>query len=116
MYDDLRANFFMDAEPPLFIPPVAADLQWGWLPDNSDAVAETLFEDGEPALIRLNEKLCRWRSITRETLLHELTHIRLGPRYSCGGYSHAWTGSRVTSSMRWHRETVRLATAGALRL
>lgn len=116
MYDELRLKFFMDAETPLHIPPVASELFWGWLPDNSDAIAETQFEDGEPTQIRLNEKMCRWRSIARETLLHELTHIRLGCRYSCGGYSHAWTGSRINSSMAWHRETVRLANIGALRL
>lgn len=116
IYDQLRKRYFMDAEPPLHVPPPASKLTWSWLPDNTDAIAETNFdEEGEPEGMRLNAKFMRY-TIARETILHELVHIRLGPKLSCGGHSHAWSGARVSRSMAWHRETVRLAQAGAIRL
>jgi hypothetical protein len=116
IYDRLRLRYFMDAEPPLHVPPPAAELVWSCLPDNTDAIAQTDFdEEGDPEGLRLNAKFMRY-TIARETLLHELTHMRLGPVPSCGGSSHAWSGARVSRSMAWHHETVRLAQAGAIRL
>ncbi len=116
LYDRLRSRYFLCAEPPLHIPPLAAELTFSWLPDNSDALGLTSFdEDGEPFEMRFNSKFFRY-CIAYETVLHELTHIRLGPIPSCGAFSHAWRGGRVARSMAWHRETVRLANAGAIRL
>jgi hypothetical protein len=116
LYDQLRKRYFMDAEPPLHVPPVAADMKFTWLPDNSDAIAQTDFdEDGDAYEMRFNAKFMKY-TIARESVLHEITHIRLGHGPSCGGHSHAWGGARVASSMAWHKETLRLAQAGAIRL
>lgn len=116
IYDRLRARYFLDAAAPLHIPPLASELHFSWLPDNSDSVALTTFdEDGDPFEIRFNSKWMRY-FVAYEAVLHELTHIRLGSVPSCGGFSHAWGGGRVSPSMAWHRETVRLAQAGAIRL
>lgn len=112
-YDRLRARYFLDAVPPLRVPPHSSALAFGWLPDNSDAIGETEFdEDGDPHVVRLSPKYSRY-TIARETLLHELVHMRLGPGPSCGAYSHRWKGSRVARSMAWYRETLRLAQLGA---
>jgi hypothetical protein len=121
IYTQLRAKYFLDSEPlrpgsALHIPPPAADIYFTWLPENTDALAMTTWdEDGDAFEMRFNSKFAR-RAIVRESVLHELTHIRLGTKHSCGGFSHAWGGARVSQSMQWHRETVRLAQAGAIRL
>lgn len=117
-YDRLRTRYFIDAERPLRIPPTAAGLRWSWLPANSDAIAETIFdEDGDPEELRLNPKYAdRW-TLVRPTLLHELTHMRLGQVPSCGAFSHPAKGvPRIARSSAWHRETLRLAALGALQL
>lgn len=116
IYKRLRKRYFLHAEPPLHVPPPVNEIRFTWLPDNSDAIGETYFdEDGDPFEIRLNHKLCRY-TIARETILHELVHMRLGAHRSCGGHSHAWNGARIAMSMAWHKETVRLAEAGAIHL
>jgi len=116
IYTHLRARYFLDAVAPLHVPPPANEITFSWLPDNSDSIGLTTFdEDGDAFEMRFNSKFMRY-TIARETVLHELTHIRLGPVPSCGGFSHAWSGARVATSMAWHRETVRLAQAGAIRL
>ena len=118
IYTQLRARYFLDAEAgsALHVPPPANEITFSWLPDNSDSIALTTFdEDDDPFEMRFNSKFMRY-TIAREAVLHELTHIRLGVGPSCGGFSHAWSGARVGPSMAWHRETVRLAQAGAIRL
>jgi hypothetical protein len=121
IYDQLRKRYFLDSDAlrpgtTLHIPPPANELIFSWLADNSDAIGQTDFdEDGDPEALRLNSKFMIY-TIARETILHELTHIRLGPKPSCGGHSHAWGGARVSESMAWHKETVRLAQTGAIRL
>jgi hypothetical protein len=116
LYDRLRSRYFLCAEAPLHIPPPSSEITFSWLPDNSDALALTTFdEDGDAFEMRFNAKFFRY-CIAYETILHELTHIRLGAIPSCGAFSHAWRGGRVARSMAWHRETVRLAQAGAIRL
>lgn len=119
-YDRLRLRYFTDAPPPLHVPPPARELRWAWLPDNSDAMAETLFdEDNDPFELRIRHRWAdRW-TVLKPTLLHELTHIRLGPQYSCGGWrrvGHKWSGPRISRSSRWHAETLRLVAAGAFQL
>ena len=42
----------------------------------------------------------------RGILLHEMTHMRLGPDVSCGGFSHAWTGPRIARSSACMIETI----------
>jgi len=116
LYTQLRARYFMDAALPLHIPPPSTEIKFSWLPENTDAIAMTTFdEDDDPFEMRFNSKLMKY-CIARESMLHELTHIRLGVRASCGGHSHAWSGARIARSMAWHRETLRLAQAGAIRL
>lgn len=116
LYDRLRKRYFLDAPEPLRVPPFAAELRWAWLPDNSDALAETMFdEDRDPFEVRLNHKFSRY-TIVRLSLLHELTHMRIGFDYSCGGISHRWEGLRIPRSSQWRVETIRLATLGALQL
>lgn len=120
-YDRLRQRYFMDAPPPLHVPPAAKELQWGWLPENTDAVGETFFdEDGDPFLLRLKRRYNdRW-TLARPTLLHELTHMRLGPAYSCGAwreFNHRWQYAPVIpKTSKWHEETLRLVQLGALQL
>lgn len=117
IYTHLRKRYFLDAHPPFHIPPPVSEILFSWLPENTDAIALTSFdEDGDPFEMRFNPKMMQSYAIARETVLHELAHIRLGWKPSCGGYSHAWGGGRVASSMKWHKETVRLAAAGAIRL
>lgn len=116
IYKQLRAKYFMDAAPPLHIPPPVSAMKFSWLPEKTGSIAETLFdEDGDAFEMRFNAKLMKY-TIARETMLHELAHIRLGLKFSCGGHSHAWSGARVARSMAWHKETLRLAQAGAIRL
>jgi hypothetical protein len=116
IYDRLRGKYFLCAEAPLHIPPPASALVFSWLPDNSDALALTGFdEDGDPFEMRFHPKMFYF-GIAYGAILHELTHIRLGYGPSCGAFSHAWRGGRVARSMAWYRETVRLANAGAIRL
>ena len=116
LYDRLRKRYFLDGGETLHVPPLAAELRWAWLPENSDSLAQTEFDvDGDPYEVRLSHKdACP--SIIRICLLHELTHIRLGLSYSCGGVSHRWKGMRIAKSSQWRAETLRLATLGALQL
>ena len=111
LYDRLRVRYFLDAHEPLHIPPPATELRWVWLPDNSDALAETMFdEDGDPFEVRLSARV-RWYSILKPTLLHEMAHMRIGTKLECGGRLH-----RVAKTSQWHAETLRLAGLGALQL
>jgi len=116
-YDRLRKRYFLDAPPPLNVPPLAKDLIFEWLPENSDALAQTNFdEEYIPRRIRFRRRHNDVWTLARISLLHEMTHMRLGPLPSCGAFSHAWAGARIKRSSLWHMETVRLAKAGAFQL
>lgn len=116
LYDRLRKRYFMDAAPPLHVPPPASELRWGWIPETSGALGETEFdEDGEPELIRLSHRE-RGRTIVRGTLLHEMTHMRLGPAAACGS-TPGRHGLRVLpAGSAWRQEAERLVALGALQL
>jgi len=118
LYDTLRRRFFLAVPEGTHLPPTSAELTFEWLPANSDALAITEFdEDGEPDRLRFAREFCgRSRTILRHVLLHELTHMRLGYQYSCGAWHPNWKGARVSSKMKWHVETLRLAQEGALHL
>jgi len=117
IYDRLRKRYFLDATPPLHLPPAADELRWLWLPANSGNLGETTFdEDGDPEAVALDPMLRESRKLLKLILLHEMTHMRLGSKYSCGGFSHRWSGARIPRSSQWFGETVRLAEAGALQL
>ena len=101
-YESLRRRYFMDAEPPLRVPPPASVLRWSWLSELSpDLGATHLDEDGDPESLELNPWLRRSSRHLRAILIHEMVHMR-DPKISCR------VGSR-----RWTEETVRLATLGA---
>jgi hypothetical protein len=106
LYDRLRLRYFMEAEPPLRVPPLAADLRWYWLPEVSPAHAYSHFdEDGDPCELGLDPALRRSDRFLTSTLLHELIHLRVGPAAECGKIGRP--------SPTWRREQVRLAALGA---
>lgn len=108
LYDQLRLKYYMDAEPPLQVPPKASELRWVWLPEGSQDFATTdLDEEQEPHTIGLNVELLRSSKLMTYILLHELSHMR-DPNITCEG--------RGKARRPWLEETVRLAQLGALRL
>lgn len=121
LYDSLRKRFFQDAAAlapgsALHIPPKSDELRWGWLPESSGALGETRFdEDDEPEMIRLAH-YDRCRSIIRGTLLHEMTHIRLGPKANCGSGVGRHGIRAMPAGSAWREEALRLAAIGALQL
>jgi hypothetical protein len=121
VYTSLRKRYFVadiGAQPyEVHALPAAADLRWYWLAKNSDCLGITNWdEDDEPDAIGLATTLRCSHHLMKHILLHEMTHIRLGPNPSCGGFSHSWTGPRISRSSAWHSETQRLVTAGAFQL
>lgn len=98
-YDQLRRLYFLDGRN---VPPTARELDWRWLPQNQGAAAMMGWnEEGRPFVIWIYD-----RTMTLDAdLLHELAHMRLGPKHakSCMG-----KGKSV-----WRREVMRLARAGA---
>jgi len=116
-YDALRLRYFhVDPRPyPVHDLPLAKELRWYWLPANSDALGMTTFdEEGDPEDVGLHTMLRPSPRLLRQTLLHEMTHMRLGPGSSCGGWSHAWAGPRIPRASAWYQETVRLVELRAL--
>ena len=108
IYDKQRKKYFMDAVPPLRVPPPASELLWNWLPDNSPNLAETIFdEDGDPQEIRISPVVSYLRQ-ARTTIQHELIHIRLGPKLNCD------SNGRLPA--KWRAEILRLAQLGAIKL
>jgi hypothetical protein len=104
-YDRLRSKYFMDADPPLRVPPPASDLRWYWLSEAAKSHGLTHFdEDGDPDSVGLDPSLRRSGRFLLTTLLHELTHMR-DPALNCGK-----TGC---SPAAWLREQGRLAALGA---
>lgn len=122
LYDSLRRRYFLDAEAlapgtTLHVPPKAEELRWGWLPSNSGALGMTDWdqEDGDPEMIRLAH-YDRSRSVIRATLLHELTHIRLGYASNCGSVVGRHGLRTLPATSAWRREALRLVQLGALQL
>ncbi len=122
LYDSLRRRFFMDADAlapgsRLHVPPPASELRWGWLPATSGALGQTDWDqvDGDPETVRLAH-YDRSRSVIRATLLHELTHMRLGYASNCGSAVGRHGMRTPPAGSPWRREAVRLATVGALQL
>jgi hypothetical protein len=102
-YDSLRKRYFLNG------PNIPANkLRWSWLSEASTLLAATCFDaDDDPESMELNLVLRKLPTLMRVTLLHELTHIRLGPDVPCPSL----TKKRVPDA--WKRETVRLASLGA---
>jgi len=121
LYTSLRKRYFVadgGAQPYEVRPlPTASELRWYWLAANSDALGITHWDaDGDAQDVGLSPLLRGSFHLMKHILLHEMTHIHLGPSPSCGGFSHAWTGPRIARSSAWHAETQRLVTAGAFQL
>ena len=90
--------------------PLAKDLSWSWLPFASQFSGVTTFgADNEPETIELNEGLRSWPGLLRSTLLHEATHIRLGPGVACPSTNNA----RLAVPAAWKAEALRLVELGA---
>jgi hypothetical protein len=75
-YERLRSRYYLDAEPPLRVPPPAGDpaLRWTWVRDRSLWGATHFDEDNDPHLIEVP-----WNAGQRVlvlVLLHELSHMR----------------------------------------
>lgn len=89
-YDRLRLRYYIDAEPPLRVPPPAADpaLRWTWTRDIRRIWAAThLDDDGDPHLIEVPYGY--GPRVTTLMLLHELSHIR-NPDADCGRRRAWW--------------------------
>jgi len=100
LYDGLRRRYFMDAPPPLRVPPKSFEFAWMWLPWNSSNLGVTyLDEDRDVEVVGLSPILQLSPWMMRATLLHELTHMR-DPEIGC-------------ASKRWLEETRRLVDLGA---
>lgn len=81
------------------MPPLAAELRWGWLADRS-ALGKTHWdEDHDPHLVEIRHGLAP--AIARLVVMHELSHIR-NPEAVCSPPDR-W----------WRAETLRLAQLGA---
>jgi hypothetical protein len=108
----LRARYFLHAEEPLRVPPVASDLIWYWLPSGSPWHACTEFDEEHDAFsVGLNVDLRRSWGFLVTSLLHELTHMRVysvAPGQVCGHGRGRPIRSRI-----WRAETARLACLGA---
>lgn len=103
LYDRLRSKYFMDAEPPLMVPPAAKDLIWIWTAERAPYLGQTHFDEERDAFtVELNPMLTRVPRYMRMALLHEMTHMR-NPVISCDG-------------KKWNVEVVRLAQLGAIPL
>lgn len=115
-YDTLRRRYFLDAPAPLHVPPPAVELRWGWLPETAGALALTRFdEDGDPYEVMLSPR-DRCRTLVRGHLLHEMTHMRLGPNYACGSAAGVHGMRVLPAHSAWRQEALRLVSLGALQL
>lgn len=100
-YEGLRSRYYLDAEPPLRVPPRASDpaLRWAWASDPRIWAATHFDLEGDPHLIEM--PFNRGSRLTVLMLLHELSHMR-NPRADCWR-RRAW----------WRAEGARLEAAGA---
>lgn len=91
----------------VMIPPPAKELRWTWLPENHHLLGETVFDaDDDVYDLSLNVGLLNWPSVLRTIILHEMTHMRLGPNVNCHGMA-------TRKSKKWSQESARLASLGA---
>jgi hypothetical protein len=91
--------------------PLAKDLGWVWLAVGSQYAATTQFDaDDDPVTVELNEGLRSWPALMRTTLLHEATHIRLGPDVACPSGA---VEVRLAVPPLWKAEAARLVSLGA---
>jgi len=117
LYNRLRRLYFMDPGEDFHVPPLAEELKWYWCPPQAGALGMSLFdEDGDPTDIGFDPSTRSSYHILRYVMLHEMTHMRIGPKWSCGALSHRWYGARVARNTLWYAETKRLVDLGALTL
>jgi hypothetical protein len=111
-YDSYRKKYFLDHEAyegHVKTPPTSSELRWRFLPETSSILGETTFdEDEQPYDIALNRALLHWPDMMKITLLHEMTHMRIGLSYMCLSAT-----KKKVAPPAWKAETTRLAALGA---
>src|SRR3990172_11057690 len=105
-YDRLRERYFLSPEG--IIPPTSAELTWSWTVERGTLGMTLWDEDDDAYAVELDPRLRGMRRVLISTLMHELSHIRLGPDVICP----PWAGHQ--GSAAWRAEVARLATAGAM--
>lgn len=107
-YTKYRKKYYADPGPHHKLPP-AKDIDFTWLPEGSRYNGVTTFdEDGDPISIDFNSMLKDNGSLLKVVLLHEMSHIRLGPEVKCPS-----SAKKGRVPMKWRDEQVRLAVLGA---
>ena len=105
-WDTYRKRYFLDGER---VPPLSHEVRWIWLPTGSPDLGETTWDDDNQVCDEaLNSGLLLWPDLLKITLLHELTHCRLGPGVQCPSM-----GKRKRMTAVWRKEQERLAALGA---
>jgi hypothetical protein len=107
-----RKRYFMDGHET--VPPLSKDVRWSWLPHTSPDLAETVWDtDLHVYDVAINEALRHWPDMMKITLLHELTHCRLGPGVKCQSACKRRKDGSGRANPIWSREAARLAALGA---
>jgi hypothetical protein len=110
-WNRLRARFFLDAEEPARVPPVAEDLTFYGMPPGSPLLGCIEYdEDDDVCAVGISPDIYPSRTLARDLLLHEMTHAR---RPDLGGRHGSGCGSAASHSAGWRKEMVRLALLGA---
>jgi hypothetical protein len=101
-YERLRERYYLLADGEWRVPPKSTEFRWAWTRDLTVWGQTHFDEEGDPHLLELSPRVRGYGGLTRGTLLHELSHMRLGPTVNC---NHR--------DKKWRAEVVRLAVAGA---
>jgi hypothetical protein len=110
-WNRLRARFFLDAEEPARVPPVAEDLTFYGMPPGSPLLGCTEYDEDDDAIaVGVSHDVHSSRTHARALVIHELTHAR---RPDLGGKHGSGCGSPSNPSRGWREETRRLALLGA---
>jgi hypothetical protein len=105
-YDMFRRRYFLDGER---CPPLAKDIEWAWHPELSGDLGVTTWDhDEDPESVTLNHALRHWPDMLKVTILHEMTHMRLGVDSRCPSMA-----KNKSAQPTWTREMTRLASLGA---
>lgn len=100
-YDRLRKKYFVGFEQ---VPP-SKELRWKWMARDHHELGHTWFDDGgDPFEIGINLLCLSIARVLGFTLLHEMTHMKLGTGPECSPHSQPWCG-----------EVDRLSALGAFR-
>lgn len=107
-WDRMRRRYFLDAEDPLKVPPLAKEITIYWLPPESPYLGLTEFDEDEDAeSLGVSPLVYYSQTHARALILHELTHAR---DHRIGGKSDSGC---MGKGKAWRKETLRLAALGA---